>query len=209
MSKQYHPPTGAQPVLSAWAKATVKKFSEEIAAVPKDRADIMSVKAEKLRELSERLRYIKELERFAPRELTEVVLKKKYKCVEVLEGHASWVLCLQVLPDGRIVSGSDDGTILIWSRDVDGAWQSEVLEGHSGSVYCLQVLPDGCIVSGGLDCTLRIWSRGVDGKWQSEVLEGQGGTVWCLQVLPGGRIFSGDEKGILRIWDGIPVGKAS
>ena len=200
MSKQYHPPTGAKPVLSAWAKATVKEFSEMLAAVPKERADIMSVKAEMLRELSERLRYIKEFERLDPRGLTDVVLKKDYKCVEVLEGHTGWVSCLQVLPDGRIVSGSDDRTIRIWSRGADGEWQNEVLRGHAGWIRCLQVLPDGRIVSGNRDGTLCIWSRGVDGAWQSEVLRGHSGSVNCLQVLPDGRIVSGGNDGTIRVW---------
>ena len=164
MSKQHHPPTGAQPAPTTWAEVTAKKFSEMIAAVPKERADIMSVKAEMLRELCERLRYIKEFERLDPRGLTDVVLKKDYKCVEEIRGHDGVISCLQVLPDGRIVSGGHDGTLRVWSRGVDGAWQSEVLEGHSDSVYCLQVHPDGRIFSGGTESVLRIWDGTLVGK---------------------------------------------
>ena len=40
----------------------------------------------------------------------------KYHCVETLKGHTNWVNTLQVLPDGRIVSGSDDNTIKIWTN---------------------------------------------------------------------------------------------
>ncbi|NLF25488.1 MAG: hypothetical protein GX589_07510, partial [Deltaproteobacteria bacterium] len=52
---------------------------------------------------------------------------------------------------------SADGTILIWSRDADGAWQNEVLKGHSDWVLCLQVPLDGSIFSWSCDGTLRIW----------------------------------------------------
>ena len=65
--------------------------------------------------------------------------------------------CLQALPDGRIVSGSDDKTLRIWSRDEAGIWQSEELVGHTDWVRCLQVLPDGRIVSGSDDQTIKIW----------------------------------------------------
>jgi WD40 repeat protein len=77
----------------------------------------------------------------------------------VLEGHSSWVICLQALPDGRIISGSRDNTIRIWSRESSGTWSSEVLEGHSDYDYfnCLQALPDGRIISGSGDNTIRIW----------------------------------------------------
>ena len=34
-----------------------------------------------------------------------------------LQGHIDSVECLQVLPDGRIVSGSADKTIRIWNGD--------------------------------------------------------------------------------------------
>ena len=36
---------------------------------------------------------------------------------EILSGHSCKVTCLQVLPDGRIFSGSDDFTIRIWDGD--------------------------------------------------------------------------------------------
>jgi WD40 repeat protein len=32
----------------------------------------------------------------------------------VLEGHSFGVLCVAVLPDGRVVSGSDDKTLRVW-----------------------------------------------------------------------------------------------
>ena len=72
-------------------------------------------------------------------------------------GHKGSVCCLQALPDGRIVSGSDDNTIRIWTRNADGTWGHEVLTGHEDSVLCLQALPDGRIVSGSKDGTIRIW----------------------------------------------------
>jgi WD40 repeat protein len=51
---------------------------------------------------------------YDPREMESVVKKEKYRKIENLRGHEGMVLTLQVLPDGRIVSGGGDGTIKIW-----------------------------------------------------------------------------------------------
>jgi hypothetical protein len=37
--------------------------------------------------------------------------------VSMLEGHTAWVKCIKQLNDGRLVSGSDDGTIKVWDLD--------------------------------------------------------------------------------------------
>ena len=74
-----------------------------------------------------------------------------------MEGHAGLVYTLQVLPDGRIVSGHSSGKIIIWSKLEAGEWKQEVLKGHAGGVSTLQVLADGRIVSGGYDGDILIW----------------------------------------------------
>ena len=47
----------------------------------------------------------------------ETKIKENYHVVDTLEGHDDSINTLQVLPDGIIVSGSDDGTIKIWCDD--------------------------------------------------------------------------------------------
>ena len=56
-------------------------------------------------------------ERYNRRCLKTVEDKKKYQAKETLAGHAERVYTLQVLPDGRIVSGSYDQTIKIWDGE--------------------------------------------------------------------------------------------
>ena len=53
-------------------------------------------------------------ERYDRRSFRAVEYKKWYAVKETLKGHTGSVRPLQVLPDGRIVSGSDDHTIKIW-----------------------------------------------------------------------------------------------
>ena len=35
-------------------------------------------------------------------------------CAATLVGHTGYVMALAVLPDRRVVSGSDDGTVRVW-----------------------------------------------------------------------------------------------
>jgi WD40 repeat protein len=115
----------------------------------------------------------------------------------VLEGHGGSVIALAVLPDGRVVSGSDDRTIRVW--DLARGAAPQVLEGHTGSVTALAVLPDGRVVSGSIDCTVRVWDLIRGGAGQ--VLEGHNDPVWALTVMPDGRVVSGSVNGTIRVWD--------
>ena len=114
---------------------------------------------------------------------------------QILEGHTDWVRTLQVLPDGKIVSGSTDNTIIIWNED---GTKDKTLKGHTGWVWTLQVLPDGKIVSGSNDNTIIIWNE--DGT-KDKTLEGHKGWVNTLQVLPDGRIVSGSDDNTIIIWN--------
>ena len=149
--------------------------------------------------LVQKLEALREFDRWDPRQLESVVLKRNYQEVEQIDV-GSGVHCLHVLLDGRIVSGSKDRTLRIWTKGTDGVWGSEVLEGHTDTVWWLQTLPDGRIVSGSSDNTIRIWMKGTDGAWSSEELKGHTDWVRCLQALPDGRIVSGSDDRTLRIW---------
>jgi WD40 repeat protein len=60
-----------------------------------------------------------------------------------------------VLLDGRLASGSVDGTIRLW--DVARGAEDARLEGHPDAVMALCVLPDGRLASGSADRTIRLW----------------------------------------------------
>ena len=62
---------------------------------------------------------------------------------------------LCVLSDGRLASGSDDGTIRLWDVPTGAATAS--LKGHHGKVSSLCLLPDGRLASGSDDGTIRLW----------------------------------------------------
>ena len=74
-----------------------------------------------------------------------------------LEGHASWVNCVAVSPDGKwAASGSDDKTVKIWDLESGECWAT--LEGHTDNVNSVAITADGKrILSGSWDNTIRIW----------------------------------------------------
>ncbi|KAH8066429.1 hypothetical protein JL722_871 [Aureococcus anophagefferens] len=83
------------------------------------------------------------------------------------------VFCVAVLPDGRVISGSEDDSLIVWDP-TDGS-SFPPLTGHSNDarprrpaapspseaepriVFCVAVLPDGCIISGSGDHSLKVW----------------------------------------------------
>ncbi|KAH8057035.1 M16 peptidase-like protein [Aureococcus anophagefferens] len=83
------------------------------------------------------------------------------------------VKCVAVLPDGRVVSGSNDKSLIVW--DPTDGHRLRTFTGHSNDarlrrpaapspseaepriVNCVAALPDGCIVSGSGDKSLKVW----------------------------------------------------
>ena len=108
--------TAASPAdqkLSPWAEQILK---DTLPLAPKDGS--LQEKAEFLEMLTKKLQAVKDFERMNPRTMESVVLKRGYTEVAVLKGHPNYVTCLQALPDGRIVSGSEyDKTLRVWTMD--------------------------------------------------------------------------------------------
>ena len=80
----------------------------------------------------------------------------KARCLRTLSGHSSWVRAVAVLGGDRVVSGSRDKTLKVWS--VASGECLQTLSGHSLSVTAVAVLDADRIVSGSWDMTLKMWS---------------------------------------------------
>ena len=83
-----------------------------------------------------------------------------------LTNHSSSVLCLCVLKDGRLVSGSSDNSIIIYNKNT---YQPDlIIKEHSSSIFCIIQLSTGELVSCSYDKTIKIYNiKGV----QYEVLQ--------------------------------------
>ncbi|KAG8727342.1 POC1 centriolar protein A, partial [Ceratobasidium sp. 414] len=101
----------------------------------------------------------------------------------------------------RIVSGSEDMTVRIWSAST-GAPVGKPLTGHTGAVYSVAFSPDGShVVSGSEDNTARIWDV-ESGRPVNGLLAGHAGAVYSVAFSPdGSRVVSGSADKTIRIWD--------
>ena len=80
----------------------------------------------------------------------------------VLAGHSAGVKCVAWLADGKLASGSNDGTVRIWNAARRVC--SEVLEGHTGRVWDVSAIASGRhLASGSADGTVRLWAAAGDG----------------------------------------------
>ncbi|XP_037071340.1 F-box/WD repeat-containing protein 7-like [Pollicipes pollicipes] len=114
---------------------------------------------------------------------------------KVLNGHDDHVItCLQ-FSEHRIVSGSDDNTLKVWSSASGRCLRT--LVGHTGGVWSSQM--DGAtVVSGSTDRTLKVWNA--DSGQCLHTLYGHTSTVRCMH-LHGKKVVSGSRDATLRVWD--------
>ncbi|XP_063277349.1 F-box/WD repeat-containing protein 7 isoform X1 [Prinia subflava] len=117
------------------------------------------------------------------------------KSPKVLKGHDDHVItCLQFCGN-RIVSGSDDNTLKVWSAVTGKCLRT--LVGHTGGVWSSQ-MRDNIIISGSTDRTLKVWNA--ETGECIHTLYGHTSTVRCMH-LHEKRVVSGSRDATLRIWD--------
>jgi WD40 repeat protein len=63
---------------------------------------------------------------------------------------------VSVLPGGRVVTGGDDGRVLVWDPDAPGTAPTK-LGRHKGRVEAVAVLASGRVVTGGEDGQVLVW----------------------------------------------------
>ena len=119
--------------------------------------------------------------------------------ITTLTGHTDYVSCL-IIDDGKLYSGSDDGTIKIWNCSTNKLIKT-LAEGHTDSVLCFTI-DDGKLYSGGsyLDKTIKIWDCSDDSLITT--LTGHTGNVKCLTIHDG-KLYSGGGlfDHTIKVWD--------
>lgn len=115
-------------------------------------------------------------------------------CVTTLEG--SYFGHVQALPDGRLATTRDDGSITLMDPRVAGG-SPVTMAGHTQQSYALAVLPDGRLASSSYDHTVKLWDVGAAAC--TATLE-HTGDVLSLSVLPDGQLASGANSDVY-VWD--------
>ena len=133
-----------------------------------------------------------------------------YSLNRILYGHDNDVNSIAMTPDGKkLVSGSDDKTIIAW--DISTGKPTLYLKepGHSKGVKSVAITPDGKkIVSGSDDKTIKVWDINT-GKLELSIEEpgGHSKGIKSVAITPDGKkIVSGSDDKTIKVWD-INTGK--
>lgn len=97
-------------------------------------------------------------------------------------------------PNGHIITGYDDGTIMIWYNNA--CWQLEEEKKHKGRINYMATLPDDNIVSVSEDGTIKFWdifSHQCLQTWKVDK------DIRCIATLANGNIVTGGDK--ITVWD--------
>jgi WD40 repeat protein len=123
--------------------------------------------------------------------------------LKVIKNSSQPVTSLQFSPDGEyLVSGFNDGVILVWRLNEDALVQS--LRGHVDSINDLAFSPDGqWLVSASQDHSLRLW-KFENGKFLPlpvRVFQGHDGAVTSVDFSPSAPLIaSGSDDSTIRLW---------
>ncbi len=71
-------------------------------------------------------------------------------------GHTRGVTCVEIIPNGRIITGSWDCSLKIW--DVSTSSCTATLKGHTGPVTSVKLLTNSLVVSGSYDYSIKLWN---------------------------------------------------
>lgn len=133
----------------------------------------------------------------------------------LLRGHTDSVRCVGQLLDGRLYSGSDDGTLRLWGEQ-EGRPDATLRPG--AAVLAVAQLPvTGQLLTGSADRLLRLWqlpppsaraAPAVPASAALLCLAGHGGAINAIALLPPGgtpdapqRCVTGGADGLLCLWD--------
>jgi WD40 repeat protein/class 3 adenylate cyclase len=119
--------------------------------------------------------------------------------VATLTGHENYIQHLATFGDDRVVSGSADGTAMVW--DVGARKAVATLPAHAGGVLNVAVSPEGgLIATAGYDGVATLWDTET---WDERItLYGHDRIVHSVAFSPDGRFIataSGDGTVMLRL----------
>jgi len=160
--------------------------------------------------------------RIAPRESWKSQFERRLKVqrnwiegkpnVSTLSQHTGTVTCLKFDATNRLISGSDDGSLVLWELNSPLERSVHLFQqhhnntklthrvnsfvGHGGPVWCLDLQGD-TLVSGSYDKTIKVWSV----KQGTIRCTLRGHTNWVSSIqIHDDTIVSGSWDSTLKIW---------
>jgi transducin (beta)-like 1 len=116
---------------------------------------------------------------------------------QTLRGHTLSVTSVQFFDEHLLASGSEDGSIIVWT---DGH-QRSILRGHVGGISCLAWHPDSgnLLASGSADGTVKIWDL-EKGEPLATIARHSKGVTALAFHRDGATVVTGGADGIVAIW---------
>jgi hypothetical protein len=132
----------------------------------------------------------------------------------VLNGHTDSVVCVQFNSSyDRVLSGSDDKSVLVWNAshqdaDHDGSPILNLKGCHDGGVYAI-ASNGGLVCTGSEDKTVRVWQfnssdsrEEINNGTHCELIITYADWIYSLALnSSGGLLASGSEDSIIRLYD--------
>jgi WD40 repeat protein len=119
------------------------------------------------------------------------------KIVKNISGHDGWVTCIEVLPHGKIATGSGLDTIKIW--DFESGKLEATLKGHHGTVNTLCLLSENMLVSGGFDHTIQLWD--LKTMKRERVVCTSGGSIRQVYGISESYFVSASSDKTAKVWE--------
>ena len=124
--------------------------------------EIIKKKDEKIKDLEDKLSKFITIEHSTPNETKENNLynnfdiKLKDHPIHELNYHTGTVICLTLLKDGRMASGSSDNSIIIYNKNT---YKPDLtIKEHSNYIFCLTQLSSGLLASCSGDNTIKLFN---------------------------------------------------
>jgi len=114
----------------------------------------------------------------------------------VLNGHIGPVNIVKQLNPRRIVSGSDDHSLIIW--DIPDRAMMYRLRGHTRPVRCICILQLNLFASGSDDSTVKIWTNG---GTLNKTLKSHTARINSLCSNQFSNLFSASDDHTIKMWD--------
>ena len=118
------------------------------------------------------------------------------KLIQILDSHFTNVICLKILKNGDIISGSYDHTAKIWKKGKDNP--EATLEGHEFTVFDISECKNGNILTASGDGTIKLWD--IKTKKCIQTFIGHSDYVVSLHSTKGNVFISGSYDNTAIIW---------
>lgn len=118
-------------------------------------------------------------------------------CLRVLEGHSAPIGGSALLPNGRALTWSDDGSLRVWC--LASGKSLVTIDGHERAIHGALILPGERILSWSWhEPELRLWNS--QGGEALGSLSGHDAGIVGALLMPSGNILTFSEDSTLRLW---------